>query len=134
MTADNLVTVSFGTTLEQAKELLHRHRIEKLLVVDEDYRCVGLITVKDIEKAQRFPHACKDEQGRLRCLVLHPQTEERLRESLREDEGGHQIAMEPTQVRELVKRIGKAVARSLREAVETDPRKGDAVPSTKGAL
>ena len=47
-------------------ELLHEHRIEKLLVVDADYRLVGLITVKDIEKAQRFPNACKDEQGRLR--------------------------------------------------------------------
>ena len=51
---------------DEAKRLLHKYRIEKLLVVDEDYRCVGLITVKDIEKAERFPNACKDEQGRLR--------------------------------------------------------------------
>jgi len=66
MTADNLVTVPEGVSREQAKQLLHRHRIEKLLVVDDDYRLIGLMTVKDIEKAQTFPHACKDEQGRLR--------------------------------------------------------------------
>ena len=53
----------------EAKRLLHQHRIEKLLVVDADYRCVGLITVKDIEKAQAHPHACKDEQGRLRVAA-----------------------------------------------------------------
>ena len=61
-----LITVSTTVSREEAKRLLHHHRIEKLLVVDEDFRCVGLITVKDIEKAQNFPHACKDEQGRLR--------------------------------------------------------------------
>jgi IMP dehydrogenase len=66
MTAENLVTVREGVTREQAKQLLHRHRIEKLLVVDDDYRLIGLITVKDIEKSQTFPHACKDAQGRLR--------------------------------------------------------------------
>jgi len=61
-----LVTVREGIDREEAKRLLHQYRIEKLLVVDDDYRCVGLITVKDIEKADRFPTACKDEQGRLR--------------------------------------------------------------------
>ncbi len=66
MTAENLVTVPEGVTREQAMQLLHRHRIEKLLVVDDDYRLIGLMTVKDIEKAQKFPHACKDDQGRLR--------------------------------------------------------------------
>jgi IMP dehydrogenase len=66
MTSDNLVTVPKGTTLEQAKELLHKHRIEKLPVVDEGYRVVGLITVKDIQKQIKFPNACKDELGRLR--------------------------------------------------------------------
>ncbi|MGF1624978.1 MAG: IMP dehydrogenase [Alphaproteobacteria bacterium] len=65
MTRD-LVTVREGVTTEEAKRLLHRHRIEKLLVVDESYLCIGLMTVKDIEKAQRFPDACKDEHGRLR--------------------------------------------------------------------
>ncbi len=66
MTAANLVTVPVGTTLEQAKELLHKHRIEKLPVVDREYRVTGLITVKDIQKQIRYPHACKDEYGRLR--------------------------------------------------------------------
>ena len=66
MTKDNLVTVREGVSQDEAKRLLHQHRIEKLLVVDDQYRCVGLITVKDIEKAVANPNACKDEQGRLR--------------------------------------------------------------------
>jgi IMP dehydrogenase len=66
MTKERLVTVRENVPLEEAKQLLHHHRIEKLLVVDEAYRCVGLITVKDIEKAQKYPNACKDERGRLR--------------------------------------------------------------------
>ncbi|MDX1503355.1 MAG: IMP dehydrogenase [Thermoanaerobaculia bacterium] len=66
MTHENLVTVPEGTTLEEAKALLHRHRIEKLLVVDERGNLTGLITVKDIQKAIQFPNACKDELGRLR--------------------------------------------------------------------
>jgi IMP dehydrogenase len=69
MTKDKLVTVPEYTTREEAKTLLHRHRIEKLLVVDKAFRCVGLITVKDIEKAQAFPNACKDEHGRLRVAA-----------------------------------------------------------------
>jgi IMP dehydrogenase len=66
MTSQNLVTVPESVARDEAKRLLHRHRIEKLLVVDDDYRLVGLMTVKDIEKSQTFPHACKDDQGRLR--------------------------------------------------------------------
>src|SRR6204780_1012505 len=66
MTKEALITVREGVGQEEAKRLLHQHRIEKLLVVDADYRCVGLITVKDIEKAVANPFACKDEQGRLR--------------------------------------------------------------------
>jgi len=66
MTKERLVTVRENVPMEEAKQLLHQRRIEKLLVVDADYRCVGLITVKDIEKAQKFPNACKDERGRLR--------------------------------------------------------------------
>jgi IMP dehydrogenase/GMP reductase len=66
MTRDKLVTVKEGVARDDAKRLLHQHRIEKLIVVDDDYRCIGLITVKDIEKAQKHPYACKDEQGRLR--------------------------------------------------------------------
>src|SRR4029450_3307626 len=64
-----LITVREGVSQDEAKRLLHHHRIEKLLVVDDQYRCVGLITVKDIEKAVANPHACKDEQGRLRVAA-----------------------------------------------------------------
>ena len=66
MTMSDLITVPDTVDKVEAKRLLHRHRIEKLLVVDDEYRCVGLITVKDIEKAQTYPDASKDEQGRLR--------------------------------------------------------------------
>ena len=69
MTKDKLVTVREGVPIEEAKALLHQFRIEKLLVVDENYRCVGLITVKDIEKAQKYPNATKDERGRLRVAA-----------------------------------------------------------------
>jgi IMP dehydrogenase len=69
MTKDRLVTVREGVSQEEAKRLLHQNRIEKLLVVDAQYRCVGLITVKDIEKAVANPNACKDEQGRLRVAA-----------------------------------------------------------------
>ena len=69
MTKEKLVTVREGVSQDEAKRLLHQHRIEKLLVVDAQYRCVGLITVKDIEKAVTNPNACKDEQGRLRVAA-----------------------------------------------------------------
>ena len=66
MTKENLITVPVGTTLEQAELILHQHRVEKLLVVDDNYELKGLITVKDIQKKLRYPGAAKDEQGRLR--------------------------------------------------------------------
>jgi IMP dehydrogenase len=66
MTKENLITVPVGTTLEEAEAILHRHRVEKLLVVDEHYYLKGLITVKDIQKKLKYPNAAKDEQGRLR--------------------------------------------------------------------
>ncbi len=66
MTKENLVTVAVGTTLEEAETILHQHRIEKLLVVDDHYNLKGLITVKDIQKKLKYPNAAKDEQGRLR--------------------------------------------------------------------
>src|SRR5487761_2546749 len=69
MTHENLVTVREGVSQDEAKRLLHQHRIEKLLVVDDQYRCVGLITVKDMEKAVTNPNAWKDEQGRLRVAA-----------------------------------------------------------------
>jgi IMP dehydrogenase len=66
MTKDNLITVSVGTTLDQAEKILHKHRVEKLLVVDEAYNLKGLITVKDIQKKLKYPNAAKDLHGRLR--------------------------------------------------------------------
>ena len=66
MTKDNLVTVSSDITLEDSKKILHAHRIEKLLVVDDKYNLKGLITIKDIEKIRKYPYACKDSLGRLR--------------------------------------------------------------------
>src|SRR2546422_113906 len=66
MTKDNLITVSVGTTLEQAEKILHKHRVEKLLVVDDSYNLKGLITVKDIQKKLKYPNAAKDSHGRLR--------------------------------------------------------------------
>ena len=68
MTTD-LVTVKEGATEEEARILLHKHRIERLLVVDDNFRCVGLITVKDMEKAETHPHACKDQNGSLRVAA-----------------------------------------------------------------
>jgi len=67
MTREPLFTVPVGTTLDAAREILHRHKVEKLLVVDRDYRLKGLITVKDIQKAVKYPNASKDSLGRLRC-------------------------------------------------------------------
>lgn len=69
MTKDNLVTVKAGVSKEEAKRLLHQYRIEKLIVVDEAYHCTGLVTVKDIEKSANYPHACKDNLGRLRVAA-----------------------------------------------------------------
>jgi IMP dehydrogenase len=79
MTKERLVTVTEGATKEEAKRLLHQFRIEKLLVVDAAYRCIGLITVKDIEKANKFPGASKDEKGRLRTAAATGVGEDGLR-------------------------------------------------------
>ncbi len=80
MTKENLITVSEGITLEDSKELLHKHRIEKLLVVDNKKRLKGMITIKDIEKIKKYPNACKDRMGRLRvgaAVGVSPDMEER---------------------------------------------------------
>jgi IMP dehydrogenase len=69
MTKENLITVPVGTTLEQAEEILHEHRVEKLLVVDDKYNLKGLITVKDIQKKLKYPNAAKDSHGRLRVAA-----------------------------------------------------------------
>jgi IMP dehydrogenase len=66
MTKDNLVTVKEGINLEESKKILHKHKIEKLLVVDKEFNLRGLITIKDIEKMRKYPHSCKDHLGRLR--------------------------------------------------------------------
>jgi len=81
MTKENLVTVPPGTTLEEAKHHLHKHRIEKLLVVEDDFRLTGLITIKDIEKVRKYPNACKDDFGRLRvgaAIGVGPDRDQRL--------------------------------------------------------
>jgi IMP dehydrogenase len=78
MTRENLVTVPPGTTMERARELLHEYRIEKLLVVDDAGRLCGLITIKDIEKTERYPDACKDPLGRLRCGAALGTSDDRL--------------------------------------------------------
>jgi IMP dehydrogenase len=78
MTRENLVTVPPGTTIDRAKELLHKHRIEKLLVVDDHGVLCGLITIKDIEKSERFPDASKDSLGRLLCGAAVGVDEQRL--------------------------------------------------------
>jgi IMP dehydrogenase len=80
MTKENLITVPVGTTLEQAREILHKHKVEKLLVVDKTFNLKGLITVKDIQKQIKYPNACKDSLGRLRvgaALGVTPDVVER---------------------------------------------------------
>jgi IMP dehydrogenase len=80
MTHENLITVPVGTTLDAARKILHEHKVEKLLVVDREFRLKGLITVKDIQKAVRYPNASKDSLGRLRCgaaVGVAPDTMER---------------------------------------------------------
>ncbi len=81
MTKDKLVTTPEGTSLEKAREILHEHRIEKLPVVNKKFELKGLITIKDIEKRIKYPHACKDAHGRLRvgaAIGVGPDTEQRL--------------------------------------------------------
>ncbi len=88
MTSEKLVTVPMGTSLEEAKEHLHTHRIEKLLVVDEHERLCGLITMKDIDKVQKYPNACKDPKGRLRvgaAIGIGKESEARAEELLAAD-------------------------------------------------
>ena len=88
MTKEHLVTVPVGTTLEEAKKTLHEKKIEKLLVIDDDYNLKGLITIKDIEKIKKYPNSCKDSLGRLRVAAavgIAKDTEERV-EALAEAE------------------------------------------------
>ena len=118
MTKENLITVPPGTTLEESKALLHRNRIEKLLVVDKEYNLKGLITIKDIEKTERYPNSAKDVHGRLRvgaAVGTSPDTLERVAALL---EAGVDVVVVDTAhghsenvlrvVREIKKRFGTA--------------------------
>jgi len=116
MTKEHLVTVPVGTTLEEAKAILHKHKIEKLLVVDREYHLKGLITVKDIQKVIKYPHACKDALGRLRvgaAVGVGPDEMERARALLEarvdvlvvDTAHGH-----TTGVMEMVQRLRKTLA------------------------
>ena len=113
MTKENLITVNDGVSQDEAKKLLHRHRIEKLLVVDDAYRCVGLITVKDIEKAQLHPNAAKDGQGRLRVAAATTVGDEGYERSAALIDGGADVIVVDTahghsaRVAEAVERIKK---------------------------
>ena len=106
MTKDDLITVPVGTTLDEAREILHRHKVEKLLVVDKAFRLKGLITVKDIQKAIKYPNACKDSLGRLRCgaAVGHRQEHRRTRRGAgrrprRRAGGGYRARTQPGRAR-----------------------------------
>jgi IMP dehydrogenase len=118
MTKDNLVTVRDGVTKEDAQVLLHKHRIEKLLVVDADYRCTGLITVKDMEKAQLNPNASKDEQGRLRVAAASTVGDAGYERSMQLIEAGVDLLVIDTAHGHSV-RVAEAVERIKRESNNT---------------
>jgi len=118
MTHERLITVRDGVSKDDAKRLLHAHRIEKLLVVDEDYRCVGLITVKDIEKAQLNPHAVKDAQGRLRVAAASTVGDAGYERSLQLIDAGVDLLVIDTAHGHSV-RVAEAVERIKRESNST---------------
>ncbi len=118
MTHENLVTVRDGVSKDEAKVLLHTHRIEKLLVVDNDYRCVGLITVKDIEKAQLNPNAVKDAQGRLRVAAASTVGDAGFERSLALIDAGVDLLVIDTAHGHSV-RVAEAVERVKRESNST---------------
>jgi IMP dehydrogenase len=118
MTHENLITVRDGVSKDEAKRLLHRHRIEKLLVVDDDGRCVGLITVKDIEKAQLNPHAVKDAQGRLRVAAASTVGDAGFERSLALIDAGVDLLVIDTAHGHSV-RVAEAVERIKRESNST---------------
>ena len=115
MTAERLVTVRDGVSKDEAKVLLHKHRIEKLLVVDADYRCTGLITVKDIEKAQLNPNAVKDDQGRLRVAAASTVGDQGFERSLQLIDAGVDLLVIDTAHGHSV-RVAEAVERVKRES------------------
>ena len=93
MTHENLITVPKTVTQEEARKLLHQHRIEKLLVVDDEYRCIGLVTVKDMEKSETCPDACKDSKGRLRVAAAASVGENGLKRSIALIEAGVDVVV-----------------------------------------
>lgn len=134
MTKDNLITVGDGVSKDEAKVLLHRHRIEKLLVVDADFRCVGLITVKDIEKAQLHPNAVKDEQGRLRVAAASTVGDTGFDRSLQLIDAGVDLLVIDTAHGHSV-RVAEAVERVKRESNSTRIVAGNvATPEAARAL
>src|SRR5690606_20584340 len=118
MTKDHLITVKESVNQEEAKRLLHQHRIEKLLVVDDAYRCVGLITVKDIEKSQLHPNAVKDEQGRLRVAAATTVGDNGFERSLALIDAGVDLLVIDTAHGHSV-RVAEAVERVKRESNST---------------
>jgi IMP dehydrogenase len=131
MTKDKLITVREGVGEEEAKKLLHQHRIEKLLVVDKDYRCVGLVTVKDIEKAVNNPNACKDEQGRLRVAAATTVGEAGFERSERLVEAGADVVVVDT-AHGHSKRVLEAVTRIKRLSNATQVVAGN-IATAEGA-
>src|SRR5690606_6719346 len=118
MTSEGLVTVREGVSQEEAKRLLHQHRIEKLLVVDEFLNCIGLITVKDIEKAQLNPHAIKDEHGRLRVAAASTTGDDGFERSLALIDAGVDLLVIDTAHGHSV-RVSEAVERVTRQSNST---------------
>jgi len=118
MTSEGLVTVREGVSQEEAKRLLHQHRIEKLLVVDEFLNCIGLITVKDIEKAQLNPHAIKDEHGRLRVAAASTTGDDGFERSLALIDAGVDLLVIDTAHGHSV-RVSEAVERVKRQSNST---------------
>jgi IMP dehydrogenase len=118
MTREGLITVREGVSQDEAKRLLHQHRIEKLLVVDEYQNCIGLITVKDIEKAQLNPHAIKDAQGRLRVAAASTTGDQGFERSLAQIDAGVDLLVIDTAHGHSV-RVAEAVERIKRESNST---------------
>jgi IMP dehydrogenase len=118
MTRENLITVREEIGMDEAKKLLHQHRIEKLLVVDNAYRCIGLITVKDIEKAETHPNACKDSQGRLRVAAATSVGEDGFERSAALIEAGADLIVVDT-AHGHSRRVIEAVARIKKASNET---------------
>ncbi|NWG46891.1 MAG: IMP dehydrogenase [Alphaproteobacteria bacterium] len=131
MTRDNLVTVNESVDNDEARRLLHKHRIEKLLVVDDAYRCIGLITVKDIEKAEAHPNACKDEQGRLRVAAASSVGDEGFERSLELIDAGVDLLVIDT-AHGHSERVIEAVRRLKRERNSAEVMAGN-VATSEGA-